>query len=337
MKPIQLFNPPASCFQWSEIQWVSFFQLIEPRITSTHGHFPIELFSTADLLRRQEEEILSLPDGKEILSAIPASFDPLFYYRRERWLDDYNREKFLSCIPEGRSFQEIRELAIVDKGITRLPAEIGLCSGVETLVIMNNPLRELPAAFGQLVNLRTLVLNGNRLAGLCPEFSQLHKLEKLELNRNALQDINPIGYLQNLKHLSATFNQIGRLPSQVHWAQLEYLLLDHNRITELPEQFYQLESLECASFNNNQIRDITCKNCRLSNLKSLFLDANKLTALPLGMNLLPRLQSLSVKQNELLELPNSLNEMPSLEEICLVGNKINQRPPFLKSKIWTDV
>ncbi|HEY5236703.1 MAG TPA: hypothetical protein VIJ14_11035, partial [Rhabdochlamydiaceae bacterium] len=210
MYPLQPHLVSPSYRIWNYADLTRFVASVDPQwITSAAP--PLESFGPiVELLKRQEEEILSFPHGPSILQRFPANpHNPLFYFQRERWLEAYTKIQFWKHLPGGAEYlkhqviegceqswaQKLEEwmvsrpdvlhltrLQIAQGTMTRLPPEIGLCRELTGFMMMNSLLQELPPQFGQLVNLKEVYLSNNRLRRLCPEFQHLLQLERLEMS-----------------------------------------------------------------------------------------------------------------------------------------------------------
>ena len=368
MQPILFDSVTTSYTQWSYEDLTRFVAFIDPRwnFSLTAQSPPLEAFGDViDLLKRQEEEILSIPHGKQILRRIPAQpNNPLFYFQRERWLDAYNKIEFWKHLPGGKEHlngeliegneevlaaelgswmihrPEVLNLTtftILKSHLTRIPSEIGICCKLELLAILNTSIQELPPQIGELVNLKQVLLRGNRLRRLCPEFCNLQNLEKLDIDHNQLEEIDSVAPLKNVVHFSASSNQIKRLPEGLAWGRIKTLFLYDNLISELPECFYDLSSVQLFCLGKNRLSKISDKISGLRSVSSFMIDQNQLRTLPSDWRCLSNLRSLSIRGNQIAEIPVSLAEMPSLTEVVLRNNLFSFRPSFLPAHIWTDI
>ncbi|CAE8647781.1 unnamed protein product, partial [Polarella glacialis] len=88
------------------------------------------------------------------------------------------RECGLKALPLGATAADAALLRTADFSanlLRALPAEIGLWTGLQTLLCSENELTELPASIGQLACLQKLILSKNKLRTLPIEFSSLSK------------------------------------------------------------------------------------------------------------------------------------------------------------------
>ncbi len=364
MHPIQSYHITPSYISWDQLDLTRFIAAIDTRWCTSIP--PLEVFGqVVELLKKQEDEILTFPQGQEILSRFPANpANPLFYFQRERWLDAYNKIEFWKHLPGGAEYlkpelrigceeslapelaewmlqrPEVLNLKILQifKGpLTRLPPEIGLCTQLQALMIMHTSIEELPPQFGELIHLKLLLLCYNRLRRLCPEFRKLQSLERLELTKNLLEDIDPVGFLRNLKKLSAEWNRIQKLPAELHWGKLDIIDLSENQISELPQNFYNIISLTLIILSGNKLSAISDRISQLTELDTLVLSKNQLSTIPSSLGKTKKLRCLCFTHNQVAEIPESLLEAPCLKEIVFRENPLSHRPEFLPARIWTDI
>ncbi len=149
----------------------------------------------------------------------------------------------------------VKILDLRNRGLSELPKEIGLLTGLEALLLDNNKLRSLPAEITKLVNLKRLELVGNEFTSFPLETIHLPGLETLYLESNSLQIVPPeIKYLTNLKHLTLTANDLTSLPPEIgqlqNLVQLEVLF---NNLTSLPKEIGMLKNLTELDLSGNNI------------------------------------------------------------------------------------
>lgn len=177
------------------------------------------------------------------------------------------------------------------KGITSLklseelsnfPPEIfELADTLEKLDLSFNKLKELPADFGRLKKLKILFCSENL-------FTELPEV----LGDCPLLDI--VGFKSNF---------IETVPPKALNANLRWLILTNNRITEIPAQI---------------------GNC--SRMQKLMLAGNCLTELPIALSNCRNLGLLRISANRLNSLPQWLLEMPKLAWLAFSGNEFNVKP-----------
>ncbi|MBE7471878.1 MAG: hypothetical protein DPW09_04190 [Anaerolineae bacterium] len=150
-------------------------------------------------------------------------------------------EELLQLI-EQAARDEVTELDLRGRGVTKLPREIGQLSKLESLNLSFNRIASLPPEIGQLFrlirldlslnwltrlpneisqlsNLKIFYSNGNRLTALPPEIKQLSKLEILDLRNNYLS-IPP-----------EILGRVGNPPVIINY-YLQYLTSQRKRLNE---------------------------------------------------------------------------------------------------------
>ncbi|XP_072420083.1 podocan-like protein 1 [Chiloscyllium punctatum] len=246
-------------------------------------------------------------------------------------------------------------LILSNNNLTRVP-EI-LPSQLIQLHLQNNRISKIPKdVFSHLEHLRELYLQNNRLsnAGIHSQtFSKMKGLQYLDLSNNNLTKV-PEGLPANIVVLQLGRNRITSISrhSLNRIRNLEYLLLQHNRITAgrvHKEAFGKLRKLHTLHIFNNPLGKIPAVlPGRLSSLMLLhnailkigaddFASAYHLTDLNLSHNRLRsarlhrlafgklrRLERLDLSANQLSLLPSGLP--PSLLALRAQGNQISQLP-----------
>ena len=81
--------------------------------------------------------------------------------------------------------------------------------------------------------------------------------------------------------------------------KLQLLLLDGNKLTELPAEIGDLKELRVLSVRDNQLVALPTSIQRMTILEELYLHENKLTELPAEIGDLRELRELSVGHNPL--------------------------------------
>ncbi|MFX1538834.1 MAG: TIR domain-containing protein, partial [Promethearchaeota archaeon] len=101
---------------------------------------------------------------------------------------------------------------------------------ITTLILINKGLSRLPDDIGRCGDLKNLQLGENRLNSLPKSLGNLRDLQKLELQRNQLSSLpTSIGNLVNLKELNLYDNQLSSLPASIgNLTNLHVFNLWHN-------------------------------------------------------------------------------------------------------------
>lgn len=87
-------------------------------------------------------------------------------------------------------------LDLSDKGIARLPEEIGRLVNLQYLDVSGNQLTPLPEWLGQLVNLQQLNLRDNQITDLPPSLASLENIGTIKLDNNCTASPGKEGKVQ---------------------------------------------------------------------------------------------------------------------------------------------
>jgi len=255
-------------------------------------------------------------------------------------------EKINDCHIEGRATLELRNLGLTElppeigllTGLTALnltgnrlitlPPEIGLLTGLTVLNLMGNRLITLPPEIGQLTALTNLDLRGNDLSTLPPEFCQLTALTVLDLMTNELRILPPsIGQLTALISLDLMGNGLSFLPPEIGQLRaLRLLDLMHNELSALPPEIGQLTALKELTVMHNQLSVLPPEIGRLSSLRQFYLSGNKLSILPSEIGQLTELMTFDISHNELSILPPEIGQLRALNDLDLANNQLSSLP-----------
>jgi Leucine-rich repeat (LRR) protein len=204
--------------------------------------------------------------------------------------------------------QRITKLYLRDCGLTSIPEEIGLCTGLEELYLDDNQITSLPEGiFRELKNLKWLSLSSNRITSLSGEiFRGLTALQGLFLSHNQLTSL-PEGIFQELIALRSLF-------------------LSANQLTSLSGEIFRgLTALQVLSLCNNQLTSLPGEIFRgLTALYDLSLSHNQLSSLPEGIfQKLTTLQTLCIASNNLTSFPEGIfQDLSALTALLLQGNRM---------------
>lgn len=146
---------------------------------------------------------------------------------------DYNEVKDAFsewCKLYQDELQKLEKLDLRRAGLSYLPPEIGLLTGLKELCLLGNKLSSLPPEIGNLSRLEELYLDGNRLASLPREIGKLTQLQDLRLSVNELTQLpTELGNLSQLRGLYLSQNRLTSLPPELkNLPQLENLNLTYN-------------------------------------------------------------------------------------------------------------
>ncbi|MFN6439842.1 MAG: COR domain-containing protein [Nostoc sp. DedSLP01] len=243
-------------------------------------------------------------------------------------------------------------LDLSDKGLTKLPAEIGQLSNLSQLYLNSNQLTTLPPEIGKLSSLTVLALSSNQLKTLPQQIGQLSNLRELDLSSNQLKTLpQQIGQLFNLTVLDLSSNQLRVLPQEIvqlsnlnvlklrsnqplktlparisQLSNLRELDLSSNQLIMLPAEISQICNLTVLDLNSNQLKTLPAEIGQLSNLRELYLNSNQLTTLPAEIGQLFNLNQLDLKFNQLAALPAEIGQLSSLRQLYLPYNELITLP-----------
>jgi hypothetical protein len=164
----------------------------------------------------------------------------------------------------------------LSEALTHFPEEIyGLADTLEVLDLSQNKLSELPADLGRLKKLRILFCSDNLFTVLPEVLADCPLLDIVGFKANRIATVPPRSLNANLRWLILTNNCITELPKEIGCcSRMQKLMLAGNRLSELPEEL---------------------SNCR--NLSLLRISANRLTRLPAWLLSMPKLSWLAFSGN----------------------------------------
>jgi hypothetical protein len=179
---------------------------------------------------------------------------------------------------------------------------------------------EKEADFQKFLVDKKINLYNCKLTHLPEAFGSLSRLEHLNLNYNPLQALPAcMGVLRSLNMLEVFEAQFTRLPpSFTQLARLQSCALGA-ALTELPEDFGQLQALEFLDLKGNALTTLPASMRHLHKLQSLKLNRNQLTTVPDWVGELPALTYLDLRGNPLTHLPDCLGEMHQLRYLGYLG------------------
>ncbi len=158
-----------------------------------------------------------------------------------------------------RGLTRLRALYIYANALESIPAWINELRSLETLLINANRLTDLPDSLGELSNLTDLSLGGplgGNPIGILPVcVSRLKALRTLEASQCELQLIGDwVGELTELRELLLQKNRLPDLPASLgKLSRLYQLSLSGNRLTDLPPSLGQLSNLAHLDLNDNPL------------------------------------------------------------------------------------
>ncbi|HWT68286.1 MAG TPA: DUF6543 domain-containing protein [Pseudomonas sp.] len=237
---------------------------------------------TRDLKRWAEEVPTQHPDTGQPLSAIELSTQrsardefsqKLRQFWRQRIIENTELRMetfeaqltFIGELPQlTADLSHVSTLTLIGNDALVVPSRLLECfSGVNHLELRNFALGRMPQAITAMPSLKNLVLSQCGLVldteGLAALYSR-PRLEMLELFDNPLGMIPDVAKLPTLKFIDLSSTAIDRVPNGLsNHPALETAILTGNRITELPDEIFNVprEIADGFDFNNNPLSATT--------------------------------------------------------------------------------
>lgn len=125
--------------------------------------------------------------------------------------------------------------------------------------------------------------------------------------------------MTKLEYLNLGSNKLSNLPDEIfQLISLQYLSLSENLIIKLPFSLSNLRHLEVLDLEDNYITKLPEEFSKLQNLTYLDIRRNKLKYLPKNIGVISKLAKLYLYHNfELKNLPRSFTQLTNLEELKL--------------------
>lgn len=210
---------------------------------------------------------------------------------------------------------ELTELHMKGCNIANIGIGMSRLTQLRILNLSNNKLTEFPRGILDLVNLVYLYISSNNSITSIP---------------------NGIGNLKELiDFIIHNCNITGKLPNNLcKLEKLKTLILNDNKITEIPEQIGNLRSLRNLQLKNNNIINLPNSICNLKQLNILIISENHLKSLPVFLGDLKLLTVLEVGKNSGLKfLPTSIGNLMNLRKFEAGG--LNLHPNGLSENFFS--
>ena len=180
-------------------------------------------------------------------------------------------------------------------------------------------------------NRRELVLTGPEISeriekagDVDPKLFTLSKLNFLEIGKTCLHILSPkINGLENMTNLILQGNKLTEIPSTINQLKkLKIFDISHNELEELPSEIGEIAELHSFFVGSNKLIDFPTIS-GLKNLHELDISHNKLTSLPDGINSpnLALLNKVSAAGNHIEQLPTELKNLPVLKTLDVSENR----------------
>ena len=242
-------------------------------------------------------------------------------------------------LPEGiGELTCLQILHVSGNNLNRLPNSLGRLRALKDLQCSGNRIAALPDALGDLQKLFHLDVSFNRISQLPLSLGNLKSLVELRATGNLLRELPPSTVdARSLRHVFLATNKFTMVPVELsklptlttlnmkHNAienmhstlTVATLLLDHNRLTHIPNEVFNCPHLEVLSIRQNGVTQIPPAIAKLKHIKALYLDENKsLNDLPDDVSSLLELRHISITETSIHALPvhfDSLRKLSHLE------------------------
>ena len=123
----------------------------------------------------------------------------------------------------------------------------------------------------------------------------------------------------NLESLDLFYNCINedQFYKISHLANLQYLSLRSNYLTQVPKEIFNLTELKVLDLSRNQIKNLPHQIVNLSKLEELYLNENILCEFPEDVFKLNSLKILNLSNNNFKRIPLKITTLPNLKELHL--------------------
>ncbi len=253
-----------------------------------------QIFSSVSSLAELRPNRLAELSEAQILVRFYEAFSSQHVLNRPLSLQGDLFEKARAIADWMESELEKRWLATMDVldlhncGLTHLPRQIGLFTGLTRLNLQHNALEAIPREIGQCRALQTLDLSQNRLLLLPEEIGGCTALKNLRLGNNLLLNL-PEG--------------LGQCTA------LEHLILDHNMLRELPPQLARCTALRFLQISHNGFRALPDQVGQWTVLRTLYAAHNQITAVPAQLGQCTALEALDLSHNQITQTTEEIHQI----------------------------
>ncbi|KAG7381536.1 hypothetical protein PHYPSEUDO_005954 [Phytophthora pseudosyringae] len=219
------------------------------------------------------------------------------------------------------NLQFLTELVLSSNSLARIPSGIQDLLHLEELDVSHNELTRLPSCLQTTTTLTSIRASHNLIQTFSPKLWKLRQLRHLDLSHNRLKELPYVeGDLKLLRETREWQVGVGLLVG------LEVLLLNDNRLVEVPKSIEKCSELKLLDLSSNQLASLSDEIPALMSLERMLLHHNVLRALPEAIGNLEKLQELDLAHNCLLTLPESVGALHKLETLKLFANQLRLLP-----------
>lgn len=227
----------------------------------------------------------------------------------------------------------LTELYIANTLITKLPASISKLTNITDFELYNNPFTELDGDIFKGMTYLTAV-NIDRLFNLS-EAQLLEALDKMCESCTRIQLLylcnlkltrlpSKLNHLTDLRLLDVSTNKISTISSLLPIAPVQ-VVLDHNELTSLPADLFNVDDIESFSCTDNKLKEFPAVLSNLSGLysfNSVDLTGNRMHGFQDGFSGI-RCEKLLMGVNYMGRLPNETGRAFMPEEFAKTKSIIN--------------
>jgi leucine-rich repeat protein SHOC2 len=154
---------------------------------------------------------------------------------------------------------------------------------------------------------------------------QLISFDKLDTARVFSSLESALLFPKEVYRLDLSRQKFKAFPEEIFlMSNLNELILDKNKLLEIPDRISSLKYLQRLSCSKNRLEVFGTGICQLKHLVILDLSENSLEEIPDAIENLASLQKLILWGNLLRYFPTSLGQLEKLEDFDLLHNDMNQ-------------
>jgi len=157
------------------------------------------------------------------------------------------------------------------------------------------------------------------------------RAKSVDLADNKISTLpNAAGSWTNATRIALSHNSLDVLPDAVvrGWsANLRKLLVDRNKLRELPDVIGTLAKLEELDACGNVAVSIPPSIGQLTKLRVLLLARNRIKLLPAELSTCASLEILDAAENEIEEIPATFGQLQRMKQLKLNRNRVAKVPP----------
>jgi Leucine-rich repeat (LRR) protein len=212
---------------------------------------------------------------------------------------------------------DLQALKLSSNGVTDYPKNFQALFNLTYFASYNNALTQFPPDLKPFSNLHYLELQNTKIDSIPVRIAYLNKLQSLKFGNtdDTLKLPATFHYLTNLKDVSFENCVLDSFPKPLFkLPALTYLYLSNTNTYALSVHFERLQKLEVLIVENNKLTEIPFEIYKARKLRFISLRNNKLTKLPDSISQLENLSLLDVSGNNFA--PEELEKLRILLPGC---------------------